>query len=77
MRQQPLCDSASSLQSCWLKNTCSGFVLDAQVTIPVKGVEQLRRLAQRCSSSLFVTVLAAFKPAGSKSQSQILLLMHR
>ena len=32
-----------------------------QVTIPVKGVEQLRRLAQRCGSSLFVTVLAAFK----------------
>jgi len=31
------------------------------VTIPVKGVEQLRRLAQRCGSSLFVTVLAAFK----------------
>ncbi|KAL0031995.1 hypothetical protein WJX79_011002 [Trebouxia sp. C0005] len=32
-----------------------------KVTIPVKGVEQLKRLAQRCSSSLFVTVLAAFK----------------
>ncbi len=31
------------------------------MTIPVKGVEQLRRLAQRCGSSLFVTVLAAFK----------------
>ena len=27
----------------------------------MKGVEQLKRLAQRCSSSLFVTVLAAFK----------------
>ncbi len=27
----------------------------------MKGVEQLRRLAQRCGSSLFVTVLAAFK----------------
>ncbi len=31
------------------------------MTIPVKGVEQLKQLAQRCGSSLFVTVLAAFK----------------
>lgn len=32
-----------------------------QVNLPVKLVHQLRHLAQRSGSSLFVTVLAAFK----------------
>ena len=32
-----------------------------QVTIPEHQVQQLKQLAQDCSSSLFVTVLAAFK----------------
>ena len=31
------------------------------MSIPVKGVEKLRELAQQCGSSLFVTVLSAFK----------------
>ena len=47
------------------------------MTIPVKGVERLRRLAQRCGSSLFVTVLDNFKTAGSKVKAQVLFLVYR
>lgn len=56
----------------------SGLDFDVQVNhTSVKGAQLLRQYAQRCSSSLFATVLANFKAAGSKLKAQVLFLMHR
>ncbi len=48
----------------WSLRSC--FSATLQVTIPVKGVEQLKQSARRCGCKLLATVLADLKAAGPK-----------